>query len=57
MIYVYYHAFIVNGITHRDIKPANLFLQEDFLKYGDFGTAKSFDINKTVKTMITKAKS
>jgi serine/threonine protein kinase len=29
-----------NHIVHRDIKPSNLFVLEDIIKIGDFGTAK-----------------
>lgn len=29
-----------NWILHRDIKPGNLFMLEDIIKIGDFGTAK-----------------
>ncbi|MCP4351123.1 MAG: cell division protein FtsZ [Desulfobacterales bacterium] len=29
-----------NSIIHRDIKPENLFLLDDIIKIGDFGTAK-----------------
>ena len=43
-----------NGITHRDIKPANIFVQEGLIKYADFGTSKQFNVNATLKTMITK---
>jgi serine/threonine protein kinase len=28
------------GIIHRDIKPANLFVQDEILKIGDYGTTK-----------------
>ncbi len=45
-----------NGIIHRDIKPENLFLLEDIIKIGDFGTAKytsgeSASINKGIGTI------
>ncbi len=28
------------GIIHRDLKPANMFVQDDIVKIGDFGTTK-----------------
>jgi eukaryotic-like serine/threonine-protein kinase len=28
------------GIVHRDLKPANIFLEDDFVKIGDYGLSK-----------------
>jgi len=33
-------VLVENGILHRDLKPANLFMLEDIIKIGDFGTVK-----------------
>jgi len=39
-----------NGIIHRDIKPNNLFILEDIIKIGDFGTARYISEESTKMT-------
>lgn len=39
-----------NNILHRDIKPANLFVLEDIIKIGDFGTARYTSGQSSVKS-------
>lgn len=39
-----------NNILHRDIKPANLFVLEDIIKIGDFGTARYISGESSSKT-------
>ncbi len=33
-------VLVDNGVLHRDIKPGNLFVLEDIIKIGDFGTVR-----------------
>ncbi len=39
-------------IIHRDIKPANLFVLEDIIKIGDFGTAKYIPKNSFIMSDV-----
>jgi serine/threonine protein kinase len=41
-----------NHIVHRDIKPSNLFVLEDIIKIGDFGTAKILTNTITQKSVV-----
>lgn len=40
-----------NNILHRDIKPENLFVLEDIVKIGDFGTARYISEEKSDRTV------
>jgi len=40
-----------NNILHRDIKPENLFVLEDIVKIGDFGTARYISEEKFGRTI------
>lgn len=35
-----------HGIVHRDLKPANIFVENGFLKVGDYGLCKSMSTSK-----------
>ncbi|MDM8514941.1 DUF1566 domain-containing protein [Desulfobacterales bacterium HSG16] len=41
-----------NNIIHRDIKPSNLFIHEQLVKIGDFGTAKYTSGETSTKTRL-----
>lgn len=34
----------LNGFIHRDLKPANIFIEGQFVKIGDFGLARRFQL-------------